>query len=388
MQEAYNRWEAFTPVFLNRVTDMGKSSGDHMKNPLRLLWFVIALVIPTLAVVSIVLAFAEEPLKFRDPYAGEITDDEVSTIHDDLTYALALAAGFSITDSHTLQMWNQLVDSEQFVTDTTILYTNCNGAFYPTPNPDQICGLKPHSKVIWPLWSAMKVQTSCTTSRFGPYSPFFHFPHANDEELGALHDWAWGTADTLEGYEAYAWGGPGEFTVMQASCRYTRTAVITTGIEAGSLEAFGTYLHSLADYYSHRECLAAMDDLAMPWATHTLADVPACIYNPASPQPDDVHGREFYTYTDSLRTDEAIQHTYSELVARSLQGEGQYFPIGMDDAISGTQTLSDVLHVFVHQWQFDEPGNRRDLLDQLDVDILEQRQSMQRIHLPLALCKE
>lgn len=87
------------------------------------------------------------------------------------------------------------------------------------------------------------------TSRFGPYSPFFHFPHNNDRDLGALHDWGWGLTDTLATYEAYAWGGPAEFTVMQASCLYTRTTVITTGIQVGSMEAFATYLHSLADYY-------------------------------------------------------------------------------------------------------------------------------------------
>jgi len=73
-----------------------------------------------------------------------------------------------------------------------------------------------------------------------------------------------------------------------------------------------------------------MDALGMPWATHTLTGHPACDYNPLNPQPDDVHGREFYTYTDSIRTDEAARHIYAELVARSLQMEGEYIPIDLD----------------------------------------------------------
>jgi hypothetical protein len=214
----------------------------------------------------------------------------------------------------------------------------------------------------------MQSPTSCVTSRFGPYSPFFHFPHDDERELGALHDWAWGSADTLVAYEAYAWGGS---SVMQAQCLYTRTAVITTGLEAGSLEAFGTYLHSLADYYSHRECIAAMDDLGMPWATHTLAGVPACDYNPFNPQADDVHGREFYTYTDSLRTDEAVRHVYSELSARSRQREGVYLPISLDVEISGTQTLSEMLDIFVHTWDFDHPGERRAQADRIVEAVLQ-----------------
>lgn len=341
---------------------------------------------------GLVWAFAEEPLYFRDPYTGQTGSEweEVSTIHDDLTYALALAAGFSVSDSITLQVWDQLVDSEQIGPGDAISYTNCTGgAFYPEPNPNRVCQ---HSAlpwhVIWPMWSSVKDPDSCITSRFGPYSPFFHFPHNNSREVGALHDWAWGLTDTLTAYEAYAWGHPGEFTVMQASCRYTRTAVITTGIEAGSLGAFATYIHSLADYYSHRECIKAMDDLGMPWATHTLTGCPACDYNPLNPQPDDVHGREFYTYTDSLRTDEAIQHIYSELVARSLQREGEYFPLTMDTPLtnlSGQPTLRQALAKFVHEWDFEHAAERRAWADQIAAAVMAQRRPLQRLYLPLLL---
>jgi hypothetical protein len=102
----------------------------------------------------------------------------------------------------------------------------------------------------------MKDPTRCVASRFGPYSPFFHFPRQNAEELGALHDWGWGVTDALVGYEAYAWGAR---SVLGAPCTFTHTAVITTGLEAGSLAAFATYLHSLADSYSHLACIQAMD---------------------------------------------------------------------------------------------------------------------------------
>ena len=65
-----------------------------------------------------VWGFAEEELGFRDrdgttyPPSGDFPDNRISTVHDDLTYALAIAAGFTVTDSHTLRIWDQLVDSE------------------------------------------------------------------------------------------------------------------------------------------------------------------------------------------------------------------------------------------------------------------------------------
>ena len=368
-----------------------KITPSTLANPLRsrVVRLLLALTTTFLLLSGMAWAFAEEPIHFRDPYTGQTGDDwpEISTIHDDLTYVMALAAGFSITDSITLQIWDQLVDSEQIGPGDEVYYTNCDGgAFPPPPDPDEVCGFKPHSHLIWPMPDAMQDANRCITSRFGPYSPFFHFPHDNASEVGALHDWAWGQSDQLTAYEAYAWGGPAEFTVMQASCLFTRTAVITTAIQPGSLEAFATYIHSLADYYSHRDCIAHMDELGMPWATHTLAGHPACNYNPTNPQPDDVHGREFYTYTDSLRTDAAIQHIYSELTARSLQDEGRYWPLDMNaplTGLSGSPTLSETLSTFVHQWDFDHAAERRAWLDQVAPAIIAQRLPRQTLYLPL-----
>ena len=128
-----------------------------------------------------------------------------------------------------------------------------------------------------------------------------------------------------------------------------------------------------------------MDGLGMPWGTHTLVGVPSCNYNPASPGAGDVHGREFFTYTDSARTDAAIQHVYAELVARSLQREGVFFPTGLDELISGTQTLSDILYTFVHAWDFDDPAERRAQADLIASAVLGRRVPIRRRYLPVAL---
>ena len=350
---------------------------------------LIALTVAIFAGAALAFAFAEEPLTFRDPATGQLFDEEVSTIHDDLTYVLALAAGFSVTDSVTLQVWNQLTDSEALGPGDAISYTSGGGAFPPPADPDVICRGKVHTTALWPRPADMTISTS-VTSRFGVFSPFFHFPHQNDSDLGALHDWGWGLTDTLIGYEAYAWGSPADLTVMRAACLFTRTAVITAPMAAGSLPAFATYLHSLADSYSHLDCIAAMDSLGKPWAVHTTppidASVPACDYHPRTPAADDVHGRELYTYTDSLRTDAAIRAVYGELSARSWQREGRFFPLNLDTrlaGLAGSPTLSETLAAFVHIWDFDGAANRRAYADELAAAILGQREPRQRVFLPV-----
>jgi hypothetical protein len=176
---------------------------------------------------------------------------------------------------------------------------------------------------------------------------------------------------------------------MQANCLYTRPTVITTGMAAGSLEAFATYLHALADSYSHKDCIDALDALGMPWGTHTLTDtqVPACYYKPNTPGNDDVHGREFGGHPDAGRTDAAIQHVYAELTARSLQSEGQSYPLSMETELSGTQTLSDLLHIFVHGWDWQHAGERRSLLDRLLPRLQAQRAPIQHGYVPLVLAE-
>ncbi len=361
-----------------------------------LIRLMLAVAFALIAGVAIIWAFAEEPIGWRDPATGvEYPGVEISTLHDDLTYALALAAGFSITDARTMQVWDQLTDSEA-LPGAVVSYTNGGGAFPPAPDPDAVCGSAPHSTLIWPRWNDMTVSTS-VTSRYGPYSPFFHFPHQQgplaQRDLGALRDWAMGVTDTLIGYEAYAWGLPTDVTVVRARCRYTRTAVITSNIPSGSLPAFATYLHSLGDSYSHLKCIQAMDASGYPWATHTLTvtEIPECYYPPNNPSNDDAHGHEYGTasMTDSLRTDAAIRHVYNELITRSLLNEGQYYPLSLDMAltlsITETRTLSEALYHWVHDWNYDQPIYRRSYAELIANAALAQRLPMRRVFLPIAL---
>jgi hypothetical protein len=348
---------------------------------------VLMLLSSSLGAVTLAWGFAEESIGWRDPATGVTYSPssgypEISTIHDDLTYAMALAAGFTVADSRKLQIWNQLTDSEALPGGSSS-YTNCLGTFYPTPASatfPECTGLK-CAKLIWPDWSKMSNQNTCTTSRFGPYSPFFHFPHRTgalaNRDIGALHDWAWGLTSALVGYEAYAWGEVTASTVMQATKRYTTSpSAIMTSIQAGSLEAFGTYLHSLADSYSHEDCIAAMDamtDPIMPWATHSSPpidpSVPACDYHPNSTKADDVHGREFGSlYADTQRTINASLAVYNELSLRSAQKGGKYYPLDLNTplVVNGTPTtLSGAIEHFVKDKDYTQPDYRRTYADSL-----------------------
>lgn len=352
-----------------------------------------------------VWGFAEEELGFRDqngayyPPSGDFPDHRISTVHDDLTFALAIAAGFTVTDSHTLRIWDQLVDAE-ILPSTPISYTYGNAGFYTPPNPVLACISKNHARQIWPT-AKFDPDTSAVTSRFGPYSPFFHFPHLAGSDLQAMHDWAWGITDTLEGYEAYAWGRLTDFTLMQAvqndGCIITRTATINMPVSAGSIEAFATYLHTLGDAYSHTDCLDALATQTppAPWGTHTVTvlgdpSVYACDYNPSNPQNDDAHGREFGSvYTDTQRTISAARAIYAELSVRSLSREGVYvpLPLTMTLTLSGTETTLDsaIVH-FVTNWNYDEPTLRREYADSLVRALDSQPRTLsKRVYLPLVL---
>lgn len=332
------------------------------------------------------MGYAEEPVLFVDPITGEVGGVEVSTVHFELTYALALAAGFTVAQAVELQIWNQLVDSEHLETATSS-YSACDGVLPLDPDPNALCPPGTDtSQQAWPLWDLVS-DTGCSSSRFGPFSPFFHFPHDQWDELGAIHDWGWGDTGELWGYAAYAWGA---LTVLSAPCTHTQPMVIETGLQAGSLRAFAVYLHCLGDAFSHRDCLAQLDAQGAPWGTHTLVSgtAPECTYNPAAPDNDDAHGREFGPVSmsdDTLRTDEAIRAIYSELVLRSQLEEGVFDPLTLDDtllAMDGQPTLDEALLYFVHQWRFDStanPGqfamNRRQFALSVAQAIIEQRLS-------------
>jgi hypothetical protein len=356
--------------------------------------------------VTLVRAYAEEAIYFRDPInATSLSAEPVSTIHTDLTYVLALAAGFTPAQSQEIMAWDQLVDSEQLTFGGTAKYSNCNGSIPAAPTAAAVCSGKITTHQIWPMWSKDEVpgaSQSCSTSRFGPYSPFFHFPLQNTAELGALHDWGWGTREYLSGYAAYAWGRPSDQTVMFATCRVRQAMEIETGIPAGSLQAFATYLHSLGDSYSHRECNAYIQTVdtgtAGPlWGTHTL---PAggenpCTYDPSNMNAEDVHGVEFGSATaDSNRTDEAVKAIFAELSLRSVRREGAYKPLALDTQVALTGdpaysepiTLEKALYDFVHNWDYDHPADRRAFADRLAQALSDiPRQPNERIYLPLAI---
>lgn len=355
-----------------------------------------------------VLGFAEEELGFVDPGGiyypptGNFPEGRISTVHDDLTFALAIAAGFSISDSHTLRIWNQLVDSET-LPGAPISYTYGNAGFYEPPNPVLACLGKNHTKRLWPA-SRFDATAASVTSRFGPYSPFFHFAHLSGSDLQALRDWAWGRRDTLVGYEAFAWGRVTDLTLMQGlqngGCFITRTAIISMPMPAGSLEAFAIYLHSLGDAYSHADCLAALESATppVPWGTHTVPalgddSVYPCDYNPANPKNDDAHGREFgSTYGDAQRTIQAAKAIYAELSARSLLREGGYVPLPLSTtlAVSGTQTtLEGAIAHWATDRNYDDPIYRRQYVASLSEAVQAlPRTKIGRLYLPVITRRE
>ena len=350
---------------------------------------------------SSVLAFAEEELGFVDiegteyPPGGDFPDERISTVHDDLTFALAIAAGFTVTDSHTLRIWNQLVDSE-VLPSAAISYTYGNAGFSTPPNPALACLGKNHARRVWPT-GRFDAQHSSVTSRFGPFSPFFHFPHLAGADLGALRDWAWGATDQLVGYEAYAWGRVVDVTLMQAvqndGCIITRTVAISMPVRAGSIEAFATYLHTLEDAYSHLDCLDALaaNVPPAPWGTHTVPalgglSIYACDYNPSNPQNDDAHGREFGSvYSDTQRTIAAARAAYAELSTRSRLREGLYLPLPL--MISGTPTtLDEAIARYATDYSYDRPLPRREYVASLGRALQSQpRTPTRRAYLPSVL---
>jgi hypothetical protein len=386
----------------------------------RLATALVLVILLTAVAFSLAGAYAEEPIPFRDPYTGQVNPElELSTIHFDLTYVMALAAGFSEDDSRTLMIWDQLVDSNVLSAANTS-YTNCFGTFPDAITTDR-CATPPYNKddkLFWPNWTTYEKELglsresgkSCVTSRYGPFEGFFHFPHrflpddptrGSDPkhyapEMQALWKWGWGEAQELKGYQGFVWGpNMGDATgFFGRTCMLTEPVTIDTGIEPGSLQAFATYIHSLADSYSHERCQEKTDDLGWLWPTHTVPSPPEpenwpriyeCNYAPTGLLQnirDSHHGREFGTKwpDDSGRTKQAVAAVYNELVARSNQKseEGIYQPLDLDTPLTGKGrfhklTLGEALDYYVEQWNFDEPQARRDYADQLAKLILAKR---------------
>ncbi len=310
--------------------------------------------------------FAEEPIGFKDPLTQVVwEEDKVSTIHADLVYALALAAGFSEEDAGTIMIWDQLVDSNRLGPGDEAVYTNCLGSTPTAPDPSDP-GVCPSGgeleRQIWP--TGEYEDGSCVTDRHGPYATNFHWLHQTDSEIGAVKKWARGEKDHLEGWAVYAWGRYTE-GLLDAACQYKRWDVIDIGITPGTLEAYGTYLHMLADTYSHLDCLNAIGDL-YPFVTHTQLPhdsdqcpyCSACYYNPPIPHNGDTHGQEFgdpaTTGKRAHRTYEASIAVFSELTERSIEREGVYAPVKLTDTLPtmGGVTLDQAIQNFIYTWAY------------------------------------
>jgi hypothetical protein len=348
-------------------------------------------------------SFAEEPIGFKDPRSKrEWTNHKISTIHSDLVYAMAVAAGFSDRNSATIEIWDQLVDSEKLGPGKGTVYSNCLGSTPHAPDPKGFCPPGTYDKQIWP--NKDFTDTSCATARIGPYGTNFHWLYRDDSRSPLSDDdrnhiqnvkkWAWGETDTLWGWAIFAWGGWDE-GLLTAKCRYSHWEEINTGIKAGTLEAFATYIHTLADTYSHEDCLNTNGayETYYPWLTHTIINnsscsedgngvcLPKCYYNPDIPHNGDQHGVEFGpTETEeSQRTLDGAYAVYQELVERSSKREGQYKPLDLDATIlssmQGQPTLRQAIYNFVTSWKYQnqhidaELGeyaqNRRDYAEQI-----------------------
>ncbi|MBK9233847.1 MAG: hypothetical protein IPO15_24150 [Anaerolineae bacterium] len=205
----------------------------------------------------------------RSPRAV-FSDTEVSSVHFDLVGSLAIVAGFSEADaahpglladggqrtpaggSADLQLHSQQLSSappiSSVMTDT----------FCPSPSTT--------APTVTMGSLALVECPSCFTSRFGPYTIFFHFPHDRPDELQALRAWAFGDVDSLMG-ATFAYSGTYSYTWLNVAdlfqttpCFVTTTQTVDTGdVVAGSPPAFGVYLHSLGDNWSHGACIAAAD---------------------------------------------------------------------------------------------------------------------------------
>jgi len=365
--------------------------------------------------VSRVSGWAEEgtelkPLYYYDPLdprpiAQRATyTPGVSSIHFDLVGAFAVAAGFSVTDAATLQAYSQGTDSGKLPGANPVYVFDANPNNYPLAPP--ITSVITSTICPSPATTAPTVTLGSTdvmtengntieefTSRFGPYGVFFHEPHNRPDELGAIHDWAFGKTDVLTGVVTFGYSStvtsvwPRVYQAKQmgniyaaTACFVTETVRIDTGsIQPGSLKAMGIYLHSLGDYWSHRDCISAVDSLGLPFAAHVYT--PGIRLNdPLYPCRWDSHKVEFgpaNTYPESNRTFTGTVEVYEALYAYALQSNRTlYRPISLTD--EGDHILN-TLYEFVHDTGLATNTRigltRRTVADQLRTWALQTRQA-------------
>lgn len=330
----------------------------------------------------------EHELHFYEPWldpAVVYSPTEVSSIHFDLVGALALAAGFSEADATLIQLYSQLTDSG-VLTGSRIYRTVDAAVSWPPPPdltqtpPGPFC---PDPAAVTPTLSMGFTDTAecpgCFTSRWGIYNIFFHFPRDRANELQATERWAFGDpGDPLIGVATYGYSSTARFewqgliNIYEITpCFITTTHTVDTGgIAAGSLEALGIYLHSLGDYWSHGDCIAAAEAAGKPFAAHVYVDAG----DPLAPCRWLMHEVEFghpQLFPASERTLSGVLALYEALVAFSLQSQRPlYWPIPSD---AEGNYLADALSDFVHAAPAGDAAPRRQSAEALRAWALQTR---------------
>ncbi len=381
-------------------------------------WLLLALstFVPLLALGGLLLltsvqAWSEEEISYFDPLdyspldQRETVSPTVSSIHFDLVGALAIAAGFSITDAATIQAYSEGVDAGNLPAVNPVYTFTANPDNYPVAPPitsvvtSTICPSPTTTgpEVSMGSTTLMTECLECFTDRFGPFGVFFHMPHDRPSELGAIEAWAFGLTDTLVGQVIFGYSSTAEFewqdpvyNVYETTpCFVTETAVVDTGnIQAGSLRAFAIYLHSLGDHWSHKECIVAADSEGYPFAAHVAVKGPN---DPLWPCRWTHHHKEFgppQLYPDSNRTFSGTLALYDALTRYATQSDlPVYRPIPLT---AENNHIYEAMYTFVHTTTFSLPEARRKVADDLRNWALDTRASnsaywLHRIYLPLAL---
>ncbi|MFQ5341574.1 MAG: hypothetical protein ACE5F6_08500 [Anaerolineae bacterium] len=364
-----------------------------------------------MAALSTARAWSEEDIEYFDPLdptplALRTTyTPTVSSIHFDLVGALAIAAGFSITDAATIQAFSQIVDSGLLPGADPVYALDADPANYPVPPdisdvpPSPSC---PEPETIsntvamgnYQVNKDKMVCPGCFTDRFGPYGTFFHMPHDRPDELGAVRAWAFGEIENLVGTVTYGYSTTVESPFSgianvyhSTPCFVTETVTIDTGsVQPGSLQALGIYLHVLGDNWSHQECIAATDAQGLPFAAHVL---PGGRRDPLWPCRWTSHESEFGdpdTFPDSNRTFSGTLAVYQALIDFAAQSDlPTYRPIPVS---AEENHIYDTLYTFIHTATAANPTPRRQIANDLRKWALRTRATRpaywpSRVYLPL-----
>lgn len=263
----------------------------------------------------------------------------VSTHHTHLTRALAYCAGFDalleqanpvnpLVNPATAPLAEQIAIYDELtdqgtLTSGSITWNNFNKTdwSYTLPSAEQL-GCKPEATMIYPVLTSPNPEllpqssffdpsSGWFTNRFGPWAVQFHFPLADaqatretSEDLRQMRAFAYGQADVLSARSVYAFGPAGSSLWATECYPPARRENLATGdkVKKGSVAAFGTYLHSVGDSYSHGYCQRRWSSTTPPWVYHAPVDEPSavegCGFNDHTWEfgcPDDARRAEFLT---------------------------------------------------------------------------------------------